>query len=124
VAGGEWLELLVVVSSSPKRVTVWAAAADCVSARCAVWSVGEFDSLLEPVGTSVLFGHASPNSVPFWVVDHIFATLVDYWAATTDGFGTFHPGRVATVQEKQVGSAFACCPIFPNVRVVVGFVHS
>jgi len=112
------------VSSSLKRVTVWAAAADLISAWCAVRGVWEFDALLEPVGTSVLFGHASPNSVPLRVVDHILPTLVDHWAAATDGFGTFHPRCVATVEEEQVGSAFARCPIFPNVRVLIGFVHS
>jgi hypothetical protein len=124
VAAGEWLELLVMVSSSPKRVTVEAAAADLISSGCAVRGVGKFDSLLEPVGTSVLFGHASPNSIPLRVVDHILPTVVNDWAAVTDRFGTFHPGRVATVQEKQVGSTFARCPIFPSVRVFIGFVHS
>jgi hypothetical protein len=112
------------VSSSLKRVTFWAAAADLISAWCAVRSVGEFDALFEPVGTSVLFGHASPNSVPLRVVDHILSTLVDDWAAATDGFCTFHPGCVATVEEEQVGSAFARCQVFPNVRVLIGFVHS
>jgi hypothetical protein len=82
--------------------------------------------LFEPVGASVLFGHASPDSIPFGVVGDIFPALVDDWAAVTDGFGTFHLSGVATVEEEQVGSAFASCPVFPSVEEVgmVGFVHS
>jgi hypothetical protein len=68
---------------------------------------------------SVFFGHASPDSVALRVVDHIFPTVVDDWAAATDGFGTLHSRGVATVEEEQVGSAFASCPIFPSVRMFV-----
>jgi hypothetical protein len=124
VADSEWLELLVMVSSSSEHVTVEAATADRISSGCAVWSVGKFDALFEPVGASVFFGHASPNSVPFGVVGDIFPALVDDWAAVTDRFGTFHLTVVATVEEEQVGSAFARCPVFPSVRVFVCFVHS
>jgi hypothetical protein len=126
VADSEWLELLVMVSSSSEHVTVEAATADRISSGCAVWSVWKFDALFEPVGASVFFGHASPDSIPFGVVGDIFPALVDDWAAVTDGFGTFHLGGVATVEEKQVGSAFASCPVFPSVEEVgmVGFVHS
>ena len=126
VADSEWLELLVMVSSSSEHVTVEAATADRISSGCAVWSVWKFDALFEPIGTSVLFGHASPDSIPFGVVGDVLATLVDDWAAVTDGFCTFHLGGVATVEEEQVGSAFASCPVFPSVEQVgmVGFVHS
>jgi hypothetical protein len=126
VAASEWLELLVMVSSSSEHVTVEAATADRISSGCAVWSVWEFDALFEPVGASVFFCHASPDSIPFGVVGDIFPALVDDWAAVTDGFGTFHLGGVATVEEEQVGSAFASCPVFPSVEEVgmVGLVHS
>jgi hypothetical protein len=92
-----------------------------------VWGVGEFDALFEPVGASVFFGHASPNSIPFGVVDDVLATVVDDWAGFADGFGPVHLGGVATVDEEQVGSAFARCPVGPNVKevgVLVGLVHS
>jgi hypothetical protein len=126
VADSEWLELLVLVSSSSEHVTVEAAAADRISSGCAVWSVWKFDALFEPVGASVFFGHASPDPIPFGVVGDIFPALVDDWAAVTDRFGTFHLGRVATVKEKQVSSAFASCPVFPSVEQVgmVGLIHS
>ncbi len=77
VAGCEWLELLVMVSSSSEDVTVEAATADRISSGCAVWSVWKFDALFEPVGASVFFGHASPDSIPFGVVGDVLATLVD-----------------------------------------------
>jgi hypothetical protein len=80
-----------------------------------VWGVGEFDSLFEPVGASVFFGHASPDSVPFRVVDDVFATVVDDWAGFANGFCPVHLGGVATVDKEQVGSAFARCPVCPNV---------
>jgi hypothetical protein len=80
-----------------------------------VWSVGEFDSLFEPIGASVFFGHASPNSISLGVVGDVFATVVDDWAGFADGFGSVHLGGVATVDEEQVGSAFARCPVGPNV---------
>jgi hypothetical protein len=80
-----------------------------------VWSVGEFDSLFEPVGTSVFFGHASPDSISLGVVDDVLATLLDHWAGFANGFGPVHLGGVATVHKKQVGSAFARCPVCPNV---------
>jgi hypothetical protein len=92
-----------------------------------VWSVGEFDALFEPVGTSVLFGHASPDSIPFRVVDDVLATLFDHWAGFADGFCPVHLGGVATVDEEQVGSAFARCSVCPGVEevgVLVGLVHS
>jgi hypothetical protein len=80
-----------------------------------VWGVGEFDSLFEPVGASVFFGHASPNSIPLGVVDDVLATVVDDWAGVTDRFRPVHLGGIATVHEEQVGSAFARCPVCPNV---------
>jgi hypothetical protein len=92
-----------------------------------VWGVWEFDALFEPVGTSVFFGHASPNSIPLGVVDDVLATVVDDWAAVTDRFGPVHLGGVATVHEEQVGAAFARCPVCPGVEevdVLVGLVHS
>jgi hypothetical protein len=92
-----------------------------------VWGVWEFDALFEPVGTSVFFGHASPDSIPFRVVDDVLATVVDDWAGFADGFGPVHLGGVATVHEEEVGSAFARCPVCPGVELVgvlVGLVHS
>jgi hypothetical protein len=80
-----------------------------------VWGVREFDSLFEPVGTSVFFRHASPDSISFGVVDDVLATVVDDWAGFADRFGPVHLGGVATVDEEQVGSAFARCPVGPNV---------
>jgi hypothetical protein len=80
-----------------------------------VWGVGEFDSLFKPVGTSVLFGHASPDSVSFGVVDDVLAALLDHWAGFADRFGPVHLGGVATVDEEQVCSAFARCSVCPNV---------
>jgi hypothetical protein len=80
-----------------------------------VWGVGEFDSLFKPIGASVFFGHASPNPIPLGVVDHILPTLVDDWAGFADGFGPVHLGGVATVDEEQVGSAFARCSVGPGV---------
>jgi hypothetical protein len=80
-----------------------------------VWGVGEFDSLFEPVGASVFFGHASPNSISLGVVDDVLATVVDDWAGVTDRFRPVHLGGIATVHEEQVGSAFARCPVCPNV---------
>jgi hypothetical protein len=80
-----------------------------------VWSVGEFDSLFEPVGASVFFCHASPDSISLGVVDDVFATLVDDWAGFAYGFCPVHLGRVATIHKEQVGSAFARCPVGPNV---------
>jgi hypothetical protein len=92
-----------------------------------VWSVGEFDALFEPVGASVFFGHASPDSIPLGVVDDVLATVVDDWAAVTDRFGPVHLGGVATVDEEQVGSAFARCSVCPGVEevgVLTGLIHS
>jgi hypothetical protein len=92
-----------------------------------VWSVGKFDSLFEPIGTSVLFGHASPNSISLGVVDDVLATVVDDWAGFANGFGPVHLGGVATVDEEQVGAAFARCPVGPGVKevgVLLGLVHS
>jgi hypothetical protein len=92
-----------------------------------VWGVREFDSLFEPVSTSVFFRHASPDPIPFRVVDDVLATVVDDWAAVTDRFGPVHLGGVATVHEEQVGAAFARCPVCPGVEevdVLVGLVHS
>jgi hypothetical protein len=92
-----------------------------------VWSVRKFDSLFEPIGTSVFFGHASPNPVSLGVVDDVLATLLDHWAGVTDRFRPVHLGGVATVHEKQVCSAFARCPVGPNVKevgVLLGLVHS
>lgn len=80
-----------------------------------MWGVGEFDSLFEPVGASVFFGHASPDSVSLGVVGDVFATVVDDWAGFADGFCPVHLGGVATVNEEQVGAAFARCPVGPNV---------
>jgi hypothetical protein len=80
-----------------------------------VWGVGEFDSLFEPVGASVFFGHASPNPVSLGVVGDVFATVVDDWAGFADGFGSVHLGGIATIHEEQVGAAFARCPVGPNV---------
>jgi hypothetical protein len=80
-----------------------------------VWGVGEFDSLFEPIGASVFFGHASPDSISFGVVDDVLATVVDHWAGFADSFGPVHLGGVSTVHEEQVGSAFARCPVCPNV---------
>jgi hypothetical protein len=92
-----------------------------------VWSVREFDASFEPVGTSVLFRHASPDSVPFRVESDIFPALLDHWAGVTNGFCPFHLRSVATVEEEQVGSAFARCSVCPGVEevgVLVGLVHS
>jgi hypothetical protein len=92
-----------------------------------VWGVGEFDSLFEPVGASVFFGHASPNSVSLGVVDDVLPTVVDDWAGVADGFGPVHLGGVATVDEEQFGSAFARCSVCPGVEevgVLLGLVHS
>jgi hypothetical protein len=80
-----------------------------------VWGVGEFDSLFEPVGASVFFGHASPDSISLGVVDDVLATLLDHWAGFADGFCSVHLGGVATVHEEQVCSAFARCSVCPNV---------
>jgi hypothetical protein len=92
-----------------------------------VWSVWEFDALFEPVGTSVFFGHASPNSVPLGVVDDVLSTVVDDWAGFTNGFRPVHFGCVATIHKEQVGSAFARCSVCPGVEevdVLIGLVHS
>lgn len=83
--------------------------------------------MFEPVGASVFFGHASPDSVAFRVVDDIFATLVDDWAGVADGFCLVHLGGVATVHEEQIGAAFARCLVCPGVEfvgVLLGLVHS
>jgi hypothetical protein len=80
-----------------------------------VWGVGKFDSLFEPIGASVFFGHASPNPVSLGVVGDVFATVVNDWAGFANGFCPVHLGGVATVHEEQVGSAFARCPVGPNV---------
>ena len=84
----------------------------------------EFDAVFEAVGASVFFGHASPYSEPFGVVGDVVTTFDDDWAALADGFGKFHGGGVATVDEEQVGFAFAGCPFCPGVGVFVGMVHS
>ena len=92
-----------------------------------MWSVREFDSLFEPVGTSVFFCHASPDPIPLGVVDDVLATLLDDWAGVTDRFRPVHLGRVATVHEEQIGAAFARCPVCPGVEevdVMVGLIHS
>jgi hypothetical protein len=92
-----------------------------------MWSVREFDSLFEPVGASVFFGHASPDSISLGVVDDVLATVVDHWAGVTDRFRPVHLGGVATVHEEQVGAAFARCPVCPGVDevdVLVGLIHS
>jgi hypothetical protein len=92
-----------------------------------VWGVGEFDALFEPIGASVFFGHASPDSISLGVVDDVLATVVDDWAGFTNGFRPVHFGCVATVHKEQVGSAFARCSVGPNVEevgVLLGFLHS
>jgi hypothetical protein len=92
-----------------------------------VWGVGKFDSLFEPIGASVFFGHASPDSISLGVVDDVLATVVDDWAGVADRFRPVHLGGVATVHKEQVGSTFARCSVGPNVEevgVLLGLVHS
>ena len=87
----------------------------------------EFDALLDSVEASVFFGHACPDSEAFWVVGDVVATVADDWAGLTYGFCFVHSGCVATVDEEQVCSAFARCPVCPYVEDVgmfFGVVHS
>jgi len=84
----------------------------------------EFDAVFEAVGASVFFGHASTNSKSFGVVGDVFPTFDNDWAGLADGFREFHGGGVATVDEEQVGFAFAGCLFCPGVGVFVGWCHS
>ena len=84
----------------------------------------EFDAVIESVLAPVFFSHASPYSEAFGVVGDVVTTVDDNWAGLTDRLGEFHGGCVATVDEEQVGFAFAGCLFCPGVGMVFHCCHS
>jgi len=72
--------------------------------------------MVESILASLFFGHASPDSEAFWMVENIVSAGFEDGTGFADCFGMVHAGCVATVDEEQVGFAFAGCLFCPVVE--------
>jgi len=91
---------------------------------CGCW---EFYAVVESVLASLFFGHASPDSEAFWMVENVVSAWLEYRTVFADCLGMVHPGCVATVDKEQIRFAFAgglFCPVVEGFRDVECVGHS